>query len=183
MLCLHSKCCPNHFILPPTNIQVCCMSPTCTYLHLVKDDIGSQNCVPLLWVLSTVLFSPGGLSCSRKANHHEHLTLLRRSWTLGGTLQVLATSRLQQRIPFGGLSSRHLQIGIITVHTVSVNLHVYTTIMAPFVIPVDWHNHNTYRSVYLHVHTTIMAPFVMPVDWHNHNTYCHWRGLCVKLHV
>ena len=44
-----------------------------TDLHLLHDEVGAKDGVPFLWVLSTMLLCPRGLSRRREANHHKHL--------------------------------------------------------------------------------------------------------------
>ena len=44
-----------------------------TDLHLLHDEVGAEDGVPFLWVLSTVLLCPRGLSRRREANHHKYL--------------------------------------------------------------------------------------------------------------
>ena len=44
-----------------------------TDLHLLHDEVGAEDGVPFLWVLSTMLLCPCGLSRRREANHHKHL--------------------------------------------------------------------------------------------------------------
>ena len=47
--------------------------PSRSYLHLVHDEVGSQDGVALVGVLSAVFLCPRGLARGRETHHHQHL--------------------------------------------------------------------------------------------------------------